>query len=506
MQRSCVGRSPRLGVALSVLLLLAAPSALRAQQPDPFGVRLDEFGEPEEPQSIREQLTEREDENRVEEPWSTQLFGRPLTLSGEAEQQLDFARRTALVEEPGDSRELLLVTEVEAEVFHFLGGDAYLFLQGTAGWERLAHAPDDALELQSAYLERGEMWVVLRNLAGRRLHLELGSLDFEDDRTSWWDEDLDAIRLEWETQAVDVALAFARELAPRRSDLDGIEPAQERVWRILGEATWDWAETHALELFVLRQGDRSPTQREGDVVRMEREDEWDADLLWAGPRAMGAFETPAAGVLGYWADLMGVLGHETALAYEELEAHRSVVEERRRRRVRGWAVDTGVTWLLPFPLAPRLTLALAMGSGDGAPEGGTDTAFRQTGIQGNEVAFGGVERFTRYGLLLDPELSNLRVWTLGFGVALLRSSSLDLVLHDYRLVEPGSGLRDARLDLEVDGRHGHLGTGADVVLALEDWGRFQATLIGSAFRAGEAVRSGTKRWSYGGFVSLRLAF
>lgn len=179
--------------------------------------------------------------------------------------------------------------------------------------------------------------------------------------------------------------------------------------------------------------------------------------------------------------------------------------ERTRRSVRGWAVDAGATWVLPWALEPRLTVAFAQGSGDGDPGRGADESFRQTGVEGNEVAFGGVERFARYGEILEPELSNLRVATLGLGIPLLRRSSLDLVLHDYRLVERADSLRDARLDLELAGSR-HVGSGADLVLALEEWDRFQMTAIASAFRAGETVAERRERWTYGGFLSLRLAF
>ena len=41
---------------------------------------------------------------------------------------------------------------------------------------------------------------------------------------------------------------------------------------------------------------------------------------------------------------------------------------------------------------------------------------------------------------LDPELSNLSIVTVGAGVELLRSSSLDLVYHYYRLVEPADSI------------------------------------------------------------------
>ena len=110
------------------------------------------------------------------------------------------------------------------------------------------------------------------------------------------------------------------------------------------------------------------------------------------------------------------------------------------------------------------------------------------GIQENEAGFGGVQRFAHYGVLLDPELSNLSIPTAGAGLSLLSSSSLDLVYHRYRLVEPAPFLRDARLEVALGGERRDLGHGVDLVLAIEEWERLEFELILSAFRAGE--RSG----------------
>ena len=146
----------------------------------------------------------------------------------------------------------------------------------------------------------------------------------------------------------------------------------------------------------------------------------------------------------------------------------------------------GLAWILPMAFEPRLFAGYAFGSGDRTLEEGTDHSFRQTGIEANEAGFGGVERFAHYGVLLDPELSNLQVLTVGAGLSLLRSSSLDLVYHYYRLDEPALFLRDARLEATLTGEHRDLGHGVDLVLALEEWERLEFELIGSAFRPGRA--------------------
>ncbi|MBA2594528.1 MAG: hypothetical protein H0U97_20715 [Gammaproteobacteria bacterium] len=90
--------------------------------------------------------------------------------------------------------------------------------------------------------------------------------------------------------------------------------------------------------------------------------------------------------------------------------------------------------------------------------------------------------------------TRVRPWT-----SRSRSSSLGLVYHTCRLVEPASSLRNACLETRLTGRHRGLGEEIRPVLALEEWERFELDVIGSAFRAGrafgEARTSGGMRFS-----------
>jgi hypothetical protein len=201
-----------------------------------------------------------------------------------------------------------------------------------------------------------------------------------------------------------------------------------------------------------------------------------------------------------------VRGEERLVEFEELSRGRSVADGVIRRDVTGWAFDAGLSWMLPVSLEPRLFAGYALGSGDAKPEEGTDRSFRQTGIEANEAGFGGVERFQSYGVVLDPELSNLGVVTFGAGLSLLQSSSLDLVYHHYRQVEPATFLRDSRLEFELTGESRDLGHGIDLVLALEEWERVEFELVAAAFQAGRAFGDERGTWSVGGFFAARIAF
>jgi alginate production protein len=154
----------------------------------------------------------------------------------------------------------------------------------------------------------------------------------------------------------------------------------------------------------------------------------------------------------------------------------------------------------------RFTVGYAIGSGDGDPDDGTDHSFRQTGVHGNEARLGGVEGFQYYGELLDPELSNLHIATVGWGIGLLESSSLDLVYHYYRQVELASVLRELGTASEPTGKSRSIGQEVDLILALEEWKHFGMELRAGAFRKGAAFGSERSGMEYLGFVKFRYAF
>ncbi len=478
---------------LSLTVAAQAPTEAEAETED------------DEAEDLRDRLTEREDENRLEDPWSIEVRGRPLIISGEYEVTLDFLDELVLGDEDEDYDSLLIEQQLETELFYSLGRQLSIFAQFRLATEHDLHHSNPQ-RVADGFVERGEMWLYSEDIAGSGLSFEIGRLDFEDDRLWWWDEDLDALRMTYEKAVFELALAVAYELAPRRTDANYIEPEDHKVLRYFGEASWDWAPDHEVQLFGLISRDRSYTPTIDQVVHPDRADESDADLDWFGLRASGAWQAQALGLIGYWLDYAEVSGDELLAVYEEESLTESVVEELTQHRVRGWAVDAGMTWILPLRAEPRFSVGYAIGSGDRNLDDDIDRSFHQTGLHGNETAFGGVERFDHYGVLLDPELSNLTILTLGAGLSLFNSSSLDLVYNRYRMRTPAETLRDARIEIELTGENRSLGDALDLVFALEENPRFQFEATLSAFRPGAAFGPGYDQCLWGGLVAMRIAF
>jgi alginate production protein len=104
------------------------------------------------------------------------------------------------------------------------------------------------------------------------------------------------------------------------------------------------------------------------------------------------------------------------------------------QKLSGTGYDFGATYrFLNLPLRPNVTLGYAFGSGDDNPNDSTNHTFLQTGLQSNEARFAGVSKFKYYGEALDPELSNLKILTVGLGFWPAPNVTVDLVYHRYRL-------------------------------------------------------------------------
>lgn len=136
------------------------------------------------------------------------------------------------------------------------------------------------------------------------------------------------------------------------------------------------------------------------------------------PRTMGAriFGAPYADV-NYWGDVAYQRGTDGL-----------------GKPIQASAFDFGVTRrFFDLPLNPNFTLGWAMGTGDSNPDDGVNTGFQPTGLGSNERRFAGIRQFRAFGETLDPDLTNVKIQTLGFGIRPDPQVSIDLVWHRYRL-------------------------------------------------------------------------
>lgn len=209
-------------------------------------------------------------------------------------------------------------------------------------------------------------------------------------------------------------------------------------------SSYDNGTVNFLGLATLDVGARSTVS--GYVIDRRDDDSSDVSPFYYGLRSGGR---PLREV-SYWAELAGVAGVEGS------------------NKLAGFGADVGATYTLPGALKPNFTIGFAYGTGDDDPNDRTDTRFRQTGWQKNNDRFAGVTSFRYYGEVLDPELSNLQVLTVGTGARLFERTSIDLVAHRYFQAEADAFLRNTNLKASPNGRSRDLGWGIDAVLGIRE--------------------------------------
>jgi alginate production protein len=384
-----------------------------------------------------------------------------------AELQLDFAlRRDADLDRRRDDERALLAPELSLALAYapvpafeaFVNLALLREFALAAGPEGAGESGDIEVELKEAFVRWGSL--------GDGPSIVVGRQRFEDEREWLYDEELDAVRLQYGRGPLGAELSVSRNGLARKDLLS--EREQERTDNYVLHARYALPREIVVEGYVILRHDRDADRRRP---------------LFLGVRSFGE---PVEG-LDYWLELAHVGGRDGA------------------SRVRGWAVDAGATYELGAFLRPSLTLGAALGSGDPHPDG-TDGNFRQTGLQENEGDFGGAAGFKYYGEVLDPELGNLAVLTAGVGIRPAETVSLDLVYHYYLQHRRAPELREAAITAEPSGRSRRLGSEVDLVLGLESvWDRLDVKAVLGYFAPGPAFADGSDgAWLVAAEVQVRF--
>ena len=558
-------KSMRLPLVASVMgLFCAAPSFAGSATPDdPRHVAREVARDVLELTGSEKLLIDRPDRDRPRHPITLPLFGRPLTLGArytlqtryDEDKMLDFdyldldnkdidgdgdeneIEDEARGQSPRDDQ-LRINHGLQVDLFYPVTPDIGLYTEWKlfrrdVVWARNADEPKEWI------FERGESWLYLGNLFETPFGLQIGRQRYFDQREWWWEEDLDSIRLRFDVDRFHAEVAVAQELLPVELDHERVEPDQKKVLRIFGSAKWRVWRRHDISFFALHQIDDSshqslvvnepdptllcvpedeiPPNLPPEAVESFRsgcpdppptvgfEDDSDATLTWLGGSLAGRHRVKRWGKFQYWLQAAGVFGRERYTDYSGPTGSRSVGAID-KHDVSGWGLDLGGVWALDLAAKPYFTINYAIGSGDREMSRQHDTGFRQTGLQDNSERLQGVVSLGYYGELLDPELSNLQIVSLGLGFRFLRRSSLDFVYHHFRQIEPAPFLRDAGFNRDPNGLDRDIGQEWDVIVGIEEWERIELRLVGSIFRPGKAFRPESGELSFLTSLRIRLNF
>ena len=315
----------------------------------------------------------------------------------------------------------------------------------------------DRLEVNDTRL--GESFIFLDDLFDRDFDIQAGRMDFDDRREWIYDQNLDGLRAYWGVAGMVAEFAATTTL----SDGD----------------LWD----ENTDNYVIYLTDKQ-RRYAGWVVHRDTSKPYEQTLSHFGVRAFGNWPERH----NSWLEISGIHGRRD--------------DEQGRTDLGGWGMDIGTT--REIARYWYLTASWAYGQGDDDKQDGSDRNFRQTGLQDNNAKFSGVTSFRYYGELVDPELANLHIGTLGLGYLINETSSLDVVGHYYRQDKAVRKLLGSDLDEKANGVDRELGWEVDAILGLRPVPAWDLELVLGWFNPGKAFDEADQAWL--GKVQVRYRY
>ena len=346
-----------------------------------------------------------------------------LHVGGRLSLTTEFLTNDDLARGPDNARARIR-PEARVELSYEPVDDVEAFASLEVGFEQ---DRSDDRRTRSANVRVREAYLLIQDVIFNDFELQIGRQDFKDGREWLYKERLDGLRLAYDRRAWRVELAWAREaLVPK--GLLRSEPDRDKVDNFIFRAQYEMSRDWKVAAYVLRQKDR----RASNISPI-------------------FFGVQSEGQLG------GGFDHWLEYSIQRGEAG--------QRKLRASAFDVGIIYNFPMTGRPSIFGGYARGSGGGDAK--TTRTFRQTGLQDNEDRISGLGQVKYYGELLDPDLSNIAIFTAGAGVRPSRSSSLEIVGHIFKQASlRRDDIRGSPITAELNGLRPNIGTEIDAIFAI----------------------------------------
>ena len=323
--------------------------------------------------------------------------------------------------------------------------------------------------------------------------LEFGRIEYSDERQWWWDEYLDTIRMQFDLNDIEFMLATGSQQGRERSSDDFIDPQEEDISRVLARINWKLGTDQRVSFYYLSQEDESALYLVSDTIAENRVDESDADLRWFGLAYQGALEADSIGAIDWRIGYAKLSGDEIVYDISDPVANIVTVDDIDSFDIDASAYELSFEWQPTWVDDVSIFYVYAAGSGDANQGDSKIDSFRQSGLHNNEADF------LYYGELFQPEVSNIKIHSLGISLGAIDNLDVSLLLHDYRQDEADSEMRDVAIDLDPNGLSRDLGSEIDLIAVYELDNGLELEFVTAVFEAGAAygANAGSKSryWS-----------
>ena len=305
----------------------------------------------------------------------------------------------------------------------------------------------------------------------------------------WWDDDITLTRWIFNTSLLDATVGVAQKFAELRTDTNELQGYEQDIARMFVHTRWQWRKGHYLG-FLATHGQGYGSQADEYAARGQTlDDSFTDSLTWTAIQAdRSYFDWHSHDAFQYFASVAAVNGTDTVIGTDP-SAPSGFSD--RERDVSGWAADLGARAQLLD--TPRWVVGAhgAVASGGGGP--GESDAFRQTSLESNRSRFTGTRsQVQRFGEAIQPEWTNLKVFTLYTALSDRDTWDANLLYHRYWLSDENGAVQSDLVEPGFTGSSDDLGQSVDLVLgyygdsASTSWAAFDVRLRGGVFMPGDA--------------------
>lgn len=324
-----------------------------------------------------------------------------------------------------------------------------------------------------------------------------GRKAFSDQTGWWWDEELVGLGATGKTDS----LSFSVHLATSMDDWTTLdtesEPEDNGIIYLLGHIDFLLSDAWTASTFFTHKQDRSDSYQQLQTISESRFDEIDDSLSWLGIRHQYVSAPANIGELTWDFDIAYMKGSRTRYSLEEdeeEEADQEVTEPDNQETAQevaevagsvdeslsGWAVSGAVTWQPRFSSKTQFRLGYAVGSGTRRNHSNRRNTFQQTGLQSNE------SDTLYYGVLVDPELTNLQIGSFLASHDLSSDSTLHFQYNHYRRNSISDDSLEWDIDLEPETSDKFLGFEAAIIVDYYFGNNLTGSVTAARFEPGNA--------------------
>lgn len=263
-----------------------------------------------------------------------------------------------------------------------------------------------------AFVALKELWIEYGGLTSYPGEaLRLGRQRIRNDDTSFFDQDIDALRWIFDTTLLDADLGVGRQFDTYRTDGIDIPRAQKERAYAFGSLGWDWAARQRVGLRVVHASDDNDLPAVG-AAYSDSERNTRGDQTWINVSLDNhAYDWRQIQPFSYWLSATYLLGSRDQVSGDLADPvdpenpDARVVTARDDEDVRAWAADAGLRVQLGGPVQAGVAYAHSSGGGDDPGK-----QYEQTGVHSNYSRFTGTRtQIYRYNDAFRPELGNLQV-------------------------------------------------------------------------------------------------